>query len=503
MNSKDIYKIVHKVENRLDLQNLIVEGIHIWPYLRFNLVMRLNMEILENDPNKEKYINRIIQKLKLIPYNVVSLFVSFVKGMYTKYRKVDVVFLTDSSAKRLKKNDKWYDVFVDPLIEFYDGINEDTFSFETSQRFIFKDPSYESKHTIADKMVLLYIKSLLTNRRIKFDDTFLAEYKSYCTILKEEGKQYLLPSLMDIRMEFSYISELANYFEKRLKLLKPKIVFLVPYNGYSGKALISVCKKLSILTVDIQHGVQGYYHPAYSSFENIPSNSFNVLPDVFLTWTEDDNKKILEWANNTKSTKAFVLGNLFQQKFIYKTDLSLEHDKLYDTNFQYCEGKIVILLSLIWGNYFPQLFEEIIKRAPNNYYFLIRFHPSTSIDERESVTRILKCMNKSNFEFELASSIPIYSIMRNIHINLTSRSTTVIEAASFGIKSIITGNIGKSYYQDYINSGMAYYSYQSAEIISLIEQNCSPNYRQNRKNKNNLYTNRIKIILNQLDTMIN
>ena len=65
MNSKEIYKIVHKVENRLDLQNLRVNEIHIWPYLRFNLVMRLNQEISENDPNKEKYINRIIQKLKL------------------------------------------------------------------------------------------------------------------------------------------------------------------------------------------------------------------------------------------------------------------------------------------------------------------------------------------------------------------------------------------------------------------------------------------------------
>ena len=503
MNSKEIYKIVHKVENRLDLQNLRVKGIHIWPYLRFNLVMRLNREISENDPNKEKYINRIIQKLKLIPYSIISLFVSYVKSMKTKYRKVDVVFLTDTSAKRLKKNNKWYDVFVDPLIEFYDDINVNTFTFETSQRFIFKDSSYNSKHTIADKMVLLYIKSLLTIRTIKFDNTFLAEYNSYRTILEEVGKEYLLPSLVDIRMEVSYMNNLVYYFEKRLKWLNPKIVFLVPYNGYSGKALIYVCKKLSILTVDIQHGVQGYFHPAYSSFQNLPPNSFNVLPDVFLTWTEDDNKKILEWAKKTKSTNAFVIGNLFQEKFICETDLSLECDKLYDINFQYDEGKIVILLSLIWGNYFPQLFEEIIKHAPNNYFFLIRFHPSTSIDERESVTRILKGMKKSNFEFELASSIPIYSILRNIHINLTSRSTTVIEAASFGIKSIITGSIGKSYYQDYIDSGIAFYSNPSAEIISLLEQHCSPNYRQNRIGKNNSYTNRTKLILNKLDSMIN
>ena len=352
-------------------------------------------------------------------------------------------------------------------------------------------------------MVLLYIKSLLTNRKIKFDNIFLAEYNSYSKILKEVGKEYLLPSLVDIRMEVSYISKLVNYFEKRLKLLKPKIVFLVPYNGYSGKALIYVCKKLSILTVDIQHGVQGHYHPAYSSFESIPLNSFNVLPNVFLTWTEDDNNKILEWAKKTKSTNALVLGNLFQEKFIFNTDLSLEYDKLYDINFQSCQDKRVVLLSLIWGNYFPQLFEEIIKLAPNNCFFLIRFHPSTSIDERKSVTRILKRMKKSNFEFELATSMPIYSIMRNIHINLTSRSTTVIEAASFGIKSIITGIIGKSYYQDYINSGMAYYSNQSAEIISLLELHCSPNYRQKQKNKNNLYTNKTKTILNKLDSMIN
>lgn len=107
-------------------------------------------------------------------------------------------------------------------------------------------------------------------------------------------------------------SILDNFrFEKKfylnfLRKTNPQIVFFVQ-NGIQ-KALMHSCNELNITSVELQHGIINFSHPAYSFPKGVEMylNGQVIVPDVFFTFSKF-------WTDNTyfPVRKNIVMGNSY------------------------------------------------------------------------------------------------------------------------------------------------------------------------------------------------
>lgn len=472
MTSKEVFDLLKQIESKLDLENFKISQIDLWPHIRNQLITMLYKNITGKDPKKEYLLNRLISKLLLIP----SLIIHNLKERYvTDYVKIDnntynALIFTDSSHKRMKINDLWYDVIMGPIIEKLELINKRYLLIESNQRFINKSPSYFSTISISNNIVYQYIISLIKQEKVEVSKSFLKEYQKYQDILIQYQLSNTVVSLTDLKHEARYVLRLKKYLKPLIKEKKPEVVFLGPYNGYMGKAICLACNELKICTIDIQHGVQGKYHPTYNFF-NVPSEGFNVLPNYFFTWSDSDCNVINKWADRTELHRAFKIGNLLLNSFLASSALSSKFDEIFKECYKKISGRNIILISLVWGSYLPDIFVNLLKKSPREYYYLLRFHPSTTYKEKQSVINTIDNLGCSNVDYEMASELPIYCLLRNVHFNITERSTTVIEADYFNVNSIITDNIARGYYEDLKKKNRIFFANNYEEILILLAQN--------------------------------
>jgi len=469
LDSKQIFKVLNDLEEKLVLNRFKISGIDLWPHIRFQLVMKMNKEMLKRDPGQHDYLARVKEKVSLVPASILHLTRLYSMKMRSRVNRqtVDLLFLTDSSAKRMQLGSKWVDTFVDPLMDLNEVREHSYHILETSQRFLFRYPGYRPSQPIMLEMMINYLRSLFLSWRIPLTKAFTEEYSRYHQILQQHGLDHLAIGLRGLRFEAAYIQQLYAFFDKTLALLRPKVVFVIPYNGYSGKAMTLACRKHSIPAVDIQHGVQGKYHPAYAGFTNLPPEGFNTFPNIFLTWSDTECEQITQWANTVKNIKAIAIGNLYQRQFQHNTSISRYFDRLYG-NFYSNPLKKRVLISLSWGHPFPALFLKLIKESPPQYEYLIRVHPSTTVPERQAIIELFRREGLTNFEMDMATHLPLHVLLKHVIANLTEHSSTVIEASEFGTPSIVTGMIGKRYYEDRIESGLIVPCQSVNEILGVL-----------------------------------
>jgi hypothetical protein len=496
MNITETYKIVEKLESSIESSKFKLFGIDIWPYMRLQLVLQLNAENRPESKNDTFHWKRIWKKAISLPLGIYHLiFFSFNDNVNDDFpnSKRDVVFLTDSISRRLKTDRGWYDVHVDPIIDYYEKLNKTYFVFESSSKFVFKSPRYRKSSILTLKMIIAYLQAILKYPFIKVDPEFERIFKKYNSFFKDVNLQELAMNKYILRLELLYVHQLSKYFIKHLLLLQPKIAFVVSYYGYKGMALCYACNKLKIVIADIQHGSQGQFHPAYGSFFSIPKDGYNTLPNVFLNWRQKDSDNINSWAHSCLSIKAYNIGNPTLESFLGKSNITKYYDEKINKYYGISRKKILITLQ---GKYIPDIFIDAINGCSNEYLYLIRLHPDTSItDKRDIINKLNHVLNKP-YEIDFVSTLPIYAILRNVNLHITQNSGVVVEASLFNVKSIITDGLGVNYYRDYIFNGSAVYCDKASEfpniVDELIDKKCEKLMTPLLKNEN------LELVLNSL-----
>ena len=229
MNSETIFKKLNTLEESLDLRHFKVNDIDVWPMIRFQFVLKLNSEILGEDSVSQNYASRVIRKAKLIPSAVRGLLNHTIRDIKRpRPTPGDLLFLTDSSAKRMKLAGKWFDAFVDPILDHYESQNVSYNILETSQRFLFRTPGVRPSRSLVWTMIWGYIQSILKAHKISFSEDFLKSYSIYEELLHDLEVESAQVHLTELRMEVSYLSQLLPVFQKYVDEFNPKLVFLIP-----------------------------------------------------------------------------------------------------------------------------------------------------------------------------------------------------------------------------------------------------------------------------------
>lgn len=467
MNIEQIKSTINDAENRFNVENWDIEGVKIWPFIRIENYMHLSYQSVNAKVLKTKsfsYAKRILWAKFMRFYRYI--FNDFYRN---KAGKADIVLLS-SGITYVELNNLFYEKISDPIADFYKQNNISTKRFDLD--YLFPSPLYSPSSFIQPDVDNIIITSMIKSKFTKqvFENEIWDDYQDFINDPAIIAGFSKVPTKQEIRIKIGRIILLRDFFVKKLERLKPKVAFVECYYSDISMAYVLACEKLSITTIDLQHGVQGDLHLAYGSWKKIPLNGYNSLPNFFWVWSEEEATAINSWNKKVNNHKVVVGGNLFsdfwknEQVPIVKS--MLEEIELVKPNFD----KHTILLTL--SPFTEGLMEntwDVVKQSQYEYNWFIRLHPAM-ISDIDEIIKDIKKRGIFNFQIEKISALPLYPILRKVDLHITSQSSCVIEAFDFGLTSIVTSEYGASLYSDLITKGNVIFVSKVDDILNSIKK---------------------------------
>jgi len=157
-----------------------------------------------------------------------------------------------------------------------------------------------------------------------------------------------------------------------LDLVQPRALLFVCYYETCYLSLISAARQRSIPTVDLQHGMNGTVHAAYTHWTALPADGYDVLPDWFLTWGRPSSDNLRRWWSAPTRHRALIGG---------RHDLDPTAPLTDDAQVAALAGHVraaarCMLVTLQDQPLDAALLDEM-RAAPADWVWLLRPHPSS------------------------------------------------------------------------------------------------------------------------------
>lgn len=474
LTTSEIKELIIELEAKYPVEKWMIRNIHVWPLIRISLYIDLF------------YIDRKAKKdssEKRLPF-FVSVALGKLKGLiwyvYARFkdrehnadvdRLYDVVFLTYTIHRTLLIG-FWFDQYCDPFVEALRGLKMRSLVLEmSSHNSKFRFPRFEYSKCIQSVLDYIYIKNRLFNRVVYQEGESLTGFSDFIDHIRSKGLKVRIPTLKRLRRDIGFIIEVSSYFKRLFKVTKPSIAFVADYYSLVGFAYNLACREVGIMSVDIQHGVQGEDHLAYGCWTRLPDSGYKLLPSIFWCWSEYEFKTIEEWAkNNRKNHQPYVGSNLWLNRWRNeKSELVRYYDERLRRLKANPEKSVYILFTPSMYSDLQEWIVEAIRLSPHNYQWWLRLHPSMQL-YRNRIQCKLKKYSSLDVEIDLVTDPPFIAVLKHADVNITAFSSTVVEAAHWGIPSVITDPTGITLFPEQIASGVAITAYSTKELLDAIK----------------------------------
>ena len=492
-NYEDILNILNSIEKNYPVGEWIIQGCHIWPLLRIEINTYLIYRDLLSEAviktSKKTFLKAGFLFLKKILNGVKQPYYAYLKDRkHTDKLSVrDALFIGDS-YNLVKIIDCYYERFIDPFQTLFAQKDLSWIRLDMFHNYI---PSrFSNSIYIQIGLEWAIIRSLLFYKTKPVDCKRIPKFEEFCGYCNDNGID--IPSINPyyLSKRLHKINAIQAYFEGIIDQVKPKLVVLTCYYSDYGMALIQLCQHLDIKVMDIQHGIIGGLHPAYSRWLNVPEGGYNTLPNYFWTWSLSEVKTINSWSYNTHNHEALNGGNLFLD-FLANGNCDIANildqqiTKIINSSKKYQQNQKTILVSLQWDTMGDQhlmpLFDAM-RETEDNYNWWLRLHP-VMLNQREDIRNLFFQKGFKNFELDFPSDFPLYTVLKKIDLHVTHSSSVVIEAAEFGVPSIIFSDYGTQFFGDYFYKGLADEALDGTSLIECIKK------RTSKHTKNHLEDN--------------
>lgn len=481
MKRSELIDFFNTIENQFPVNKWILDDIHIWPLIRIALMFKIVR--VESEQNNRQLTNNLFSKsiqpvkktldiIKGIEKYSRSYISDYNKNSHLK-GKYDVCFLNHSRCRR-QINNSWYDVLCDPYIQKLNKLGISSFVLERVPNNEYHIPRYNSSLFIQPEIDYLLIKTKIVNKLNNYDVAkleYFDEFTKYIETLNITTKNNLI-NIVQNSVTFTRL--LAKYFKKLLTTINPSLCLMVCYYSREGMAFNLACKELGIISVDIQHGIQGDIHPAYGRWNSVPLKGYELLPSTFWCWSEYEANTINKWNHKcSQYHQPIVGGNLFLNSF-QKTnsvdDIFIESEKKVLQLKNSKPNSIHILYTLQPLHTIPlqEWIFQAIKDSPSSWFWWIRLHPGM-MNDREKIRELFTPLKLNNIFIDQPTDLPLNILLRHSDIHITQSSSTIIEAEHFGVPSVFTSLIAAEAFPLQIASGVAIPAYTHHDLIEAIK----------------------------------
>jgi hypothetical protein len=469
--SSDIVKLITDLETKYPVETWVVKGTHIWPLIRNKLYGYLFTFQVDANKRHSSAGSRLAQHGPA----VVKGLARFAHAWASDYRhnrspagQVDAVFLSDG-VSYAEIDGEWYEKFCDPLIERFERRHKRCFLMSPLREY------YVPRHTpsmwVQPYLDLAIAAAVAQTRLQKRRAPDLSGFRELSEELAALGLAIPLQRLLNVQEDVERVEAVAAFYSRQLRRLRPAVAFGVSYYSVEGMAFNLACHRLGITAVDIQHGAEGDLHAAYGQWRKVPVEGYALLPAVFWCWSEIEADAIRRWNAGLRNRHDVVVGGhpwlyLWQQG----TAPFVEHYDRLVREFKAAGGHARhILVTLQHGLADVRVLEPLLDAmggAPAQWQWWVRLHPAM-LNEREAVRELLRARGSRHFELDAATDLPLYMLLKHADAHVTHSSYTVVEAAAYGVPSVVFSPYGAELLADQSARGVVA-AYSGPEITAAV-----------------------------------
>jgi hypothetical protein len=463
----DIIALLNAAESELPVDQWCLRGVRVWPLVRLVIATQLFYQSRESSPSGGR--SKTVEKL-LLAAKVMKCYLGDWHHNVHRASAADAVFLT-YDVHRQRLGSVWYDRFCDRFVEELDSLGWRSLVYELTATPDLRDCRIPRAHStvfvqpLVEAAIIIARAAELCHRRSP--PPWFDSLTKWC---QRRRMLHVVPSFLQLSTASRAVTLLANWFERRFVALGVRVVFTVQYYQLLGYAANVACRRLSIPSVDIQHGLQGEHHAAWGSWQRVPTDGYEVLPSVFWCWSEMEATAIDKWATKTGPHRPFVGGDLWLNTWreVVQARAPIPADTL--AAFKPIGTKLVLFTSS-YPNDLTDWILTAMRRSPPNVRWAVRLHPSylTSID---SVRERLDAEGLSSVNVRLATELPLPLVLQCADVNVTSLSSVVVEAAHCRVPSVITDPSGLDTFADLVQSGWATGAFTAEDLSAAVAQRC-------------------------------
>jgi hypothetical protein len=274
------------------------------------------------------------------------------------------------------------------------------------------------------------------------------------------GEAILSPSLTAAKLtrRARLVAATALQFQKILRVVKPKLAFVVTYYAGLGPAFLLACRREGVLSIDLQNCPQAGAHKAYH-WEDVPSGGYSTLPAVFWNWTERDATDIRRWTDALKTPwhRSIHGGHTQLASFLNDADpTTIEWDRKFaEFGARSFEREILVALQPVGG--FRSEWEALARQiaaSPASWRWWIRRHPASTSQQDVEYPQLVQ-LRGPNIVVDESLSLPLPTLLRHVDVVVSRFSGAATEGAAFGVPALFLSEEARGQFSDLIDSGVA------------------------------------------------
>ena len=469
MTDSEFIEWLHDIETTLPVDSWRVDGLRIWPLMRLAIYAE-NFGAMVREYSQDAGVVSNVQ-------SVVTGLGAWARAVLWDRRNntcpdrpANAVFLGYSIGKQPLFEAKRYNSHVAPYIALLERTGLTCSVWEMCPYGQYNVPRYTPSHFVQPYLIGHRIAARV--RPPKASDVDLQRFDELSRFAARANLHSRYVSLGALLRDVSYVRSLANRFKRWLRKSGATFAFMADY-GPREYALCIACRELGIVSVDIQHGVQGDLHPAYGSWFTIPADGWEMRPNVFWCWDDASAAAINRWAIWCRGNhRAVAGGDPWREMW---TDGSGEIVERYDAeiaamkNAAAADTHILVTLGF-HEDLFPDRLLDALSRSPASWCYWVRPHPVNQRRRLSQAASILRYAGVHHVDPRRVVEMPLFGILRHVDCHVTVNiSSVILEAEDFGVPSVACGLAATEYYSEQIQRGSLSVALKTDEILDAVK----------------------------------
>jgi len=455
--AEELIQTLSQYEEHHPVDKYRVNGWHVWPMLRMWIreqVVRPYAFETHADEKEHGILKASAQRMKGYASQVFSrLGPYFDQGDVSPgHSRSDVVIVTYAN-RRQQLGRHWFHYIADPISDELKKVGLDSAVWEMGEP---RTPRYHVSSRI-DTRLEFAVRLMRKSFRGSHVAAELPEWfdKLSTWTIDSIGWKFEWSRAKKL---IERLEDESRVIERWLRQTGSKCVFVDPWYSWTGMSASLACSRLGIPSIDLQHGMQGRTHLCYAHWKKVPEQGYEVVPDYFWFWGEEDAHSF-EVTNNHSSIPV-IGGNIWLNWWREGYSFESEAAKVRELS----RGSVKAILVTLQPEIDLDLIAEAVRRSNENYCWFIRLHRA-STEQMEQLTGRFEALGHPNVVVEEATQLPLYALFQAVDAHVTGFSTCALEALAFGMPTVVTHQRAQAAYEKYLDKGVMLWAKEPRDVL--------------------------------------